>query len=135
MNTLCGLSTAIVTPTVTDDLKKRGGVCGGQVIAMTLGTRQRKSMVCVGSGDRSSQYCVRAYAYSISCESVGTVECSPAVHWTNKDQYHSTDDYVKTGAQIFCVNANSHNILAVSLTVLHVLIYLFAAHLLFYNIR
>lgn len=111
MSTQSVLSTAIVIPTVTDDLKKRGGVwgamCGGQVIAMTLGTRQRKSMVSVGgSGDRSSQYCVRAYAYSISCcESVGAVECLPAVHWTNKDQYHLTDDYVKTGAQIFYVNA------------------------------
>lgn len=88
-------------------------MCGGQVIAMTLGTRQRKSMVSVGSRDRSSQYCVRAYAYSISCcESVGTVECSPAVHWTNKDQYHLTDDYVETGDQISYVNANSHKILA-----------------------
>lgn len=82
------------------------------MIAMTLGTRQRKSMVSVGSGDRSSQYCVRAYAYSISCcESVGTVECSPPVHWTNKDQYHLTDDYVKIGDQIFY--ASSHKILAV----------------------
>lgn len=61
-------------------------MCGGQVIAVTLGTRQRKSMVNVGSGDRSSQYCVRAYAYIISwCVGVSTVECWLVVHWTNKD--------------------------------------------------